>query len=102
MSDQNINQIDIIIIIGYLILVFGISLITCTFLQQVPSVKIARRCQFLRIPNQFSRLKVSTLLNNFSLSKILTRLKQSEYSIFQQKNIIYCYKALCRIFFDSS
>ena len=77
-----------------LILVFGISLITCTFLQQVPSVKIARRCQFLRIPNQFSRLKVSTLLNNFSLSKILTRLKQSEYSIFQQKNIIYCYKGL--------
>lgn len=77
-----------------LILVFGISLITCTFLQQVPSVKIARRCQFLRVPNQFSRLKISTLLNNFSLSKILTRLKQSEYSIFQQKNIIYCYKGL--------
>jgi cytochrome c biogenesis protein len=77
-----------------LILLFGISLITCTFLQQVPSLKIARRCQFLRNPSQFNRLKISTLINNFSLNKILTRLKQSEYSLFQQKNIIYCYKGL--------
>ena len=77
-----------------LILLFGISLITCTFLQQVPSLKIARRCQFLRKPSQFNRLKISTLINNFSLNKILTRLKRSEYSLFQQKNIIYCYKGL--------
>jgi cytochrome c biogenesis protein len=77
-----------------LILLFGISLITCTFLQQVPSLKIARRCQFLRKSSQFQRLKISTLINNFSLNKILTRLKQSEYSLFQQKNIIYCYKGL--------
>ena len=77
-----------------LILLFGISLITCTFLQQVPSLKIARRCQFLRNPSQFNRLKISTLINNFSLNKILTRLKQSDYSLFQQKNVIYCYKGL--------
>jgi len=63
-------------------------------LQQVPSLKIARRCQFLRKSSQFQRLKISTLINNFSLNKILTRLKQSEYSLFQQKNIIYCYKGL--------
>lgn len=28
------------------ILLFGISLLTCTFLQQLPSLKIAKRCQF--------------------------------------------------------
>lgn len=77
-----------------LVLLFGVSLITCTFLQQVPSLKIAKRCQFLRTTTQFNRLKISTLLNKFSLNKILTRLKLSEYSIFQQKNIIYCYKGL--------
>ena len=30
------------------IILFGISLLTCTFLQQLPSLKIAKRCQFFR------------------------------------------------------
>ena len=77
-----------------LIFLFGISLISCTFLQQLPSLKIARRCQFFRTTGQFYRLKISTLLNNFSFNKILLRIKENKYSIFQQKNIIYCYKGL--------
>jgi cytochrome c biogenesis protein len=77
-----------------LILLFGISLISCTFLQQLPSLKIARRCQFFRTTGQFYRLKFSTILNNFSLNKILLKIKDNKYSIFQQKNIIYCYKGL--------
>ena len=77
-----------------LIFLFGISLISCTFLQQLPSLKIARRCQFFRTTGQFYRLKISTLLTNFSFNKILLRIKENKYSIFQQKNIIYCYKGL--------
>ena len=77
-----------------LILLFGISLISCTFLQQLPSLKIARRCQFFRTTGQFYRLKFSTILNNFSFNKILLRIQENKYSIFQQKNIIYCYKGL--------
>nr|QGW12731.1 hypothetical protein [Nanofrustulum shiloi] len=77
-----------------LILLFGISLITCTFLQQLPSLKIARRCQFFRTTEQFCRLKISTILNDFNLNKVLSRLQLSHYSIFQQKNIFYCYKGL--------
>ena len=77
-----------------LIFLFGISLISCTFLQQLPSLKIARRCQFFRTTNQFYKLKISTILNNFSLNKILSRIKNNKYSIFQQKNTIYCYKGL--------
>lgn len=77
-----------------LIFLFGISLISCTFLQQFPSLKIARRCQFFRTSSQFYRLKISTILNNFSFNKILLRIKKKKYSIFQQKNIIYCYKGL--------
>jgi cytochrome c biogenesis protein len=77
-----------------LIFLFGLSLISCTFLQQLPSLKIARRCQFFRNTNQFYRLKIFTTLNNFSTPKILSRIKQSQYSIFQQKNIVYCYKGL--------
>ena len=77
-----------------LIFLFGLSLILCTFLQQLPSLKIARRCQFFRIPNQFFRIKNFTTLQHLSFTKILYRIKQNDYSIFQQKNIIYCYKGL--------
>jgi cytochrome c biogenesis protein len=77
-----------------LILVFGVSLITCTFLQQIPSVKMARRCQFFRTTKSFNRLKISTTLTKFNFNKILSRLKINKYSLFQQKSIIYCYKGL--------
>lgn len=80
-----------------LIFLFGLSLISCTFLQQLPSLKIARRCQFFRKKSQFDRLKNFTTLNNLktlSFNKILYRIKQGQYSIFQQKNIVYCYKGL--------
>ena len=77
-----------------LIFLFGLSLITCTSLQQLPSLKIARRCQFFRKPGQFYRLKIFTTLTNFSFNKILLRIRNSQYSIFQQKNIVYCYKGL--------
>src|SRR5210317_2638472 len=77
-----------------LIFLFGCSLTLCSFLQQLPSLKIARRCQFFRTTNQFYRLKISTILNNFSFNKILSRIKKNKYLIFQQKNIIYCYKGL--------
>ena len=77
-----------------LIFLFGLSLVLCSFLQQLPSLKIARRCQFFRTTKQFYRLKISTILNNFSFNKILSGIKKNKYSIFQQKNIIYCYKGL--------
>ena len=77
-----------------LILIFGISLLTCTFLQQLPSLKIARRCQFFRTTDQFCRLKMSKQLENINLNQLLFRIKENQYSIYQQKNIIYCYKGL--------
>ena len=77
-----------------LIFLFGLSLISCTFLQQFPSLKIARRCQFFRRPNQFYRLNIFTTLNNVSFNKILSRIQNNQYSIFQQKSVTYCYKGL--------
>ena len=77
-----------------LIFLFGCSLTLCSILQQLPSLKIARRCQFFRTTNAFYRLKIFTILNKFSFSKILNRLKKEQYSIFHQKNMVYCYKGL--------
>ena len=77
-----------------LIILFGLSLTLCSFLQQLPLLKISRRCQFFRTLNSFNKLKLSTYLNNFSFNQILCRIKKQNYSIFQQKNIIYSYKGL--------
>ena len=77
-----------------LILLFGVSLLTCTLLQQFPSLKIARRCQFFRTTKQFCRLNISTNLKHLLFSQLFFKIKEKHYSIFQQKNILYCYKGL--------
>lgn len=77
-----------------LILIFGISLLTCTFLQQFPSIKIARRCQFFRTKDPFARLKISTILTKQTFNRILSKIKTGHYSLFQQKDLLYCYKGL--------
>jgi len=77
-----------------LILLFGVSLLTCTLLQQFPSLKIARRCQFFRTTHQFCRLNISTNLKHLLFCQLLFKIKEKHYSIFQQKNILYCYKGL--------
>ena len=78
----------------FLIFLFGCSLTICSFLQQLPSVKVARRCQFFRTSNPFYRLKISTILNKLYFNKIVARIKDKQYCIFQQRNMIYCYNGL--------
>jgi|TARA_B110000003_G_C16600652_1_gene515481 cytochrome c biogenesis protein len=77
-----------------LIFLFGCSLILCSFLQQLPSLKIARRCQFFRTPKTFYKLNNYTVLPIRSFSRILASIKTEQYSIFQQKNLVYSYKGL--------
>ena len=77
-----------------LISLFGISLITCTFLQQIPAVKIIRKCQFFRTLVPFDKLKISTILSTTKFNKIISKLKTINYSLFQQKNLLYSYKGL--------
>lgn len=76
------------------IIFFGISLLVCTFLQQFPGLKIARRCQFFRTPKPFKLLLISIKLNSLAISQLIFKTKNKQYSIFQQKNILYCYKGL--------
>jgi len=77
-----------------LIVVFSISLITCTFLQQFPAIRIAKRSQFFRKSNTFTRLKILRSLNINNFNKILKRLRLTKYCLFQQKNVFYCYRGL--------
>nr|YP_010021092.1 ccs1 [Chaetoceros muellerii]QOK36111.1 ccs1 [Chaetoceros muellerii]UHB41440.1 c-type cytochrome biogenesis protein [Chaetoceros sp. DS1] len=96
---------DIILLCGFdhvyktwwfimLIVLFGLSLLTCTILQQVPILKVSRRCQFLRTPKQFQRLTSSSQVKKLKFSNLLARIKNTNYSLFQQKYIIYAYKGL--------
>ena len=78
----------------FLIFLFGCSLVLCSFLQQLPSLKVARRCQFFRTNRAFYKLNNYTILKTFSFSKLLASIKLEDYSIFQQKNIVYSYKGL--------
>lgn len=78
----------------FLIFLFGCSLVLCSFLQQLPSLKVARRCQFFRTNRAFYKLNNYTVLTTPSFSKILASIKTEHYSIFQQKNIVYSYKGL--------
>ena len=77
-----------------LIFLFGLSLTLCSFLQQLPSLKIARRCQFFRTTEQFYRLNITTILDRVYFNQVISRIKLRKYSMFQQKNVIYCYKGL--------
>lgn len=77
-----------------LIFIFGLSLFTCTILQQIPAFKIARRSQFFRTLVQFQQLKMYKKVKHLKLSKLFFKIKNNQYSIFQQKNIIYCYQGL--------
>jgi len=78
----------------FLIIIFGLSLLTCTSLQQLPSLRISRKCQFFRKPNQFKKLKFYTKSKFNNFSRLFFRIKEIRFSIFQQKNIIYAYKGL--------
>ena len=77
-----------------LIFLFGTSLILCTILQQLPALKIAQRCQFFRTRNFFESLEFSTTRVKYNFSKLLRRLKITNYSLFQQKNLFYAFKGL--------
>jgi len=76
------------------IILFGLSLLSCTILQQLPGLKISRRCQFFRTSQQFQRLNIFTKLKNSNLYQLVFNIKETNYSIFQQKNTIYAYKGL--------
>lgn len=77
-----------------LIIIFSISLLTCTFLQQFPAIKIARRHQFFRASEPFAKLQISATLTGQIYNKILSNIKHGNYSLFQQKDLFYCYKGL--------
>ena len=73
---------------------FGLCLISCTFVQQFPALKIARECYFQTKPPQFEKQNFNETLQHISFFNLLKNLKSKNFIIFQQNLNIYGYKGI--------
>jgi cytochrome c biogenesis protein len=77
-----------------LLVLFGISLITCTFTTQLPMLKSARKWKFYDNPKFFQRLALSAEIDNQDLNILTEKLQAKKYKIFTEDNKIYARKGL--------
>nr|YP_011007057.1 Cytochrome c biogenesis protein [Phaeostrophion irregulare]WAM64344.1 Cytochrome c biogenesis protein [Phaeostrophion irregulare] len=78
----------------FLLLLLGLSLLCCTIIQQLPTLKFSRRYYFYKQFRQFNKLnfkinKARVFQSHLSYSLIIR-----QYSLFQQHNTLYAYKGL--------
>ena len=77
-----------------LLFIFAICLISCTFLQQFPALKFARRYYFYTYSNQFNKLDSNFIVNKIIKSQLCYKLIGEQFSIFQKHSSFYGYKGL--------
>lgn len=77
-----------------LLIIFGLCLLCCTFLQQFPALKFARRYYFYSYQSQFNKLKFKFVKPTIIKSQACFRLRDENYSIFQNHKGFYSYKGL--------
>lgn len=77
-----------------LLIILSISLLSCTFIQQFPTLNFSRRYYFYKQPNQFHKLFLKLESTRVAKSKLVFNLLTNSYSLFFQKNCIYAYKGL--------
>lgn len=77
-----------------LLVLFGSSLIACTFKRQLPALKSAQIWQYYQQPKQFNKLALSAEINNKSLDNIQSLLVEKGYKIHQENNYLYAQKGI--------
>ena len=78
-----------------LLILFGASLITCTFKRQLPALKWFSRTQKLyTTPKQFQKFALSSELDQGSIDPLTQLLTQNKYKIIQEGNQLYARKGL--------
>ena len=77
-----------------LLLLFGCSLVSCTFSRQLPSLKLAQIWQFYKKEDSFQKFELNFCLGKKSLSQIHFELQKRNYHILQQGPFLYAYKGL--------
>lgn len=77
-----------------LILLFVISLFSCTLVRQIPSLKMARLWQFYTKDRSLEKIGIYSKLQKISLSKLAFTLKSDNYNVIQKGSLLYAYKGL--------
>ncbi len=77
-----------------LLILFGSSLVACTFTRQFPALKAANKWKFYDQPRQFEKLALSTELNTGSTETLATILQQHQYRVFQEGGTLYARKGI--------
>lgn len=77
-----------------ILLLFGSSLIACTFTRQLPNLKSARRWSYYHSPKQFKNLALSAEIETGSLETVKTLLQKRRYRIFEEDHKLYARKGL--------
>jgi cytochrome c biogenesis protein len=78
-----------------LLILFGASLITCTFKRQLPALKWFTRTQKLyTTPKQFQKFSLSSELQQTSIDPLTELLTQKKYKIIQDGDKVYARKGL--------
>ncbi len=78
-----------------LLILFGASLITCTFKRQLPALKWFSRTQKLYTnPKQFQKFALSSELDQRSIDPFLVLLTENKYKIIQDGDKVYARKGI--------
>jgi cytochrome c biogenesis protein len=77
-----------------LLVLFGASLLSCTFTTQLPSLKKFRLWNFLRAPNQFNKLSQNIKIEDNLSNGVTYCLHESNFHIFRQGRTNYAYSGL--------
>lgn len=77
-----------------ILLLFGSSLIACTFTRQLPNLKSAQRWSYYQSPKQFKNLALSAEIETGSLETVKTLLQKHRYRIFEEDHKLYARKGL--------
>ncbi|MGI0482223.1 cytochrome c biogenesis protein [Geminocystis sp. CENA526] len=77
-----------------ILVLFGSSLIACTFRRQLPALKATQVWKFYEQPRQFNKLALSAEITTESLTKINTILQEKGYKVYQNDNSLYAQKGI--------
>ena len=77
-----------------IIVLFVMSLFSCTLIRQLPSLKFSRLWRFYDTYQSMNKFKVKSIVDDASLAKLIFQLKESNYNVVQDGKFIYAYKGL--------
>lgn len=77
-----------------IMLLFGSSLIACTFSRQLPSLKLAQIWQFYKTKANLQKFELNFRLNDVHMSNLSHELIKNNYHVIQKGAFLYAYKGL--------